>query len=129
MTISEQHFNLISLNVRGLRSKEKRDEILLWCKHQKSDIILLQETYWTDDILKIIRNEWKGQCFFGNGTNHSRGVAILISSTFPLQITSESVLLNPDGRAIMMNVIGNNCKLCIVNIYAPTEKKFREQFF
>ena len=38
-------------------------------------------------------------------------------------------MYNCDGRAIMINVIVNHCKLCIVNIYAPTEKKNREQFF
>ena len=110
INITEPHFNLISLNVRGLRSKEKRDAIFLWCNHQNVDIILLQETYWTDDILKIIRNEWKGHCYFCNGTNHSRGVAVLISKTFSLPITITNVLYNCDGRAIMINVIVNHCK-------------------
>ena len=129
MTITEQHLNLISLNVRGLRNKEKRDAIFRWCNYQKVDILLLQETYWTDNILKIIKNEWIGHCYFCNGTNHSSGVAILISKTFSLPITVTNVFYDCDGRAVMINVIVNHCKLCIVNIYAPTERKNREQFF
>ena len=119
--------NLISLNVRGLRSKEKRDAIFMWSKHQKADILLLQETYWTDNILKIIRNEWKGQCYFCNGSNHSRGVAILIAKDLPIVI--ESVVHGQEGRIIMINAKINCLNLCIVNIYAPTEKKYRECFF
>ena len=125
--IKNKHFNLLSLNVRGIRNKEKRDAILLWSKHQKTDILLLQESYWTDDILKIIRNEWKGQVFVSNGSNHARGVAILISKDFP--ITISNIICGQEGRMIMLNATINSYSLCIVNIYAPTEKKYRERFF
>ena len=76
MNSSLIHF--VSLNVRGLRDKLKRSKIFLWLKQQKSDIILLQETYWSTDLEMIIRNEWKGLCLFNHGTNHSKGVAMLI---------------------------------------------------
>ena len=91
--------NLLSLNCRGLRNKEKRDAIFSWSKCQKADILLLQETYWTDNIIKLIRNEWKGPCYFSNGTNHSRGVAILVSKYLPFVI--ENVIYGQDGRSII----------------------------
>ena len=40
-------FNVISLNVRGLRSLDKRRGIFLWLTKQKADIVFLQETYST----------------------------------------------------------------------------------
>ena len=38
-------------------------------------------------------------------------------------------MYGPEGRAIMINAKLSDFKLCIVNIYAPTEKKNREKFF
>ena len=40
-------FKLISLNVRGLSSFEKRKSILTWCRKQKVEIIFLQEIHST----------------------------------------------------------------------------------
>ena len=38
-------FKLIALNVRGLRSLNKRKAILMWLIKQKADVAFLQETY------------------------------------------------------------------------------------
>ena len=56
--------HLLSLNVRGLRNKEKRNQMFRWFRHQKTRVIFLQETYWSRDIENIVRSEWRGPCFF-----------------------------------------------------------------
>ena len=41
---TKAEFNVISLNVRGLGSLNKRRGIFLWLNKQKADIVFLQET-------------------------------------------------------------------------------------
>jgi len=68
------NFKMLSLNVRGIRSLEKRKAVLIWLNKQNADIIYLQETYSTKEIENIWRCQWKGPIFFAHGTNRSCGV-------------------------------------------------------
>ena len=51
--MSKQNINCISLNVRGVRNKNKQLNIFNWLKNQKADIILLQETHLTTEMFLI----------------------------------------------------------------------------
>lgn len=48
-------------------------KMFCWLKNQRWHIAFL-----TSDIELLICAEWKGLCYFNNGTNHSNGVVILI---------------------------------------------------
>ena len=61
------NFKLLSLNVRGIRSSEKRKALFIWLNKQKADIIYLQETYSSKDIENIWRTQWSGKLFFKHG--------------------------------------------------------------
>ena len=50
-------FNVLSLNVRGIRDPNKRKSIFTWARNQKVDINFLQETYSTPDVF----DSWKFQ--------------------------------------------------------------------
>ena len=68
-------FKALSLNVRGIRTFEKRKSIFNWLTKQNSDICFLQETYSTGEIEKkkaVVRRH-----FFAHGSNHSRGSPFL----------------------------------------------------
>ena len=54
----------LSLNVRGLRNREKRRSIFSYLKNQKASVYLLQETFSNDKGEKIWLAEWGGQIFF-----------------------------------------------------------------
>ena len=41
---------MLSLNVRGIRSPEKRKALLIWLQKQNVDIIFLQDTYSTKEV-------------------------------------------------------------------------------
>ena len=85
-------FKILSLNVRGIRNKEKRKTIFSWIRNQKAKIVFLQETHATDDLQKLIENELKGTWVFANGDNRARGVCVYISNTLECQInTSKKV--------------------------------------
>ena len=84
-------FNLLSLNVRGIRTFEKRKAVFSWLVNSDVDIIFLQETYSTRDIENIWRKQWKGEMFFSHGSNHSRGVLVLIKNNLDFKIHSTKV--------------------------------------
>ena len=54
---SNVNFKLLSLNVRGIRTFEKRKAIFNWLSKSGADISFLQETYSTRDV----ENIWKKQ--------------------------------------------------------------------
>ena len=59
-----ENLQIVSLNIRGLQNKNKRNRMFQYFKTKKIDIILLQETYSTVQD----ENEWKtekeGPVFF-----------------------------------------------------------------
>ena len=64
-------YDIISLNVRGLREQSKRRCIFSYLKDQKSKFYFLQETYSEVNDETIWKNEWGGKIFFSYGTKHS----------------------------------------------------------
>ena len=95
--------------------------------NQKADIILLQETFWTRNTERIIKSEWKGDCYFDNGTNHSKGVAILINSH--VSVDKISVIAKGDGRALALKFCIENDYYCITNVYSPTKTSEKDKFY
>ena len=79
-------FKILSLNVRGLNEQKKRRSVFRWVKKKNVDICLFQETYCTQQVENIWANEWGGKIIFCNGTNHARGVAILIKPGFDAKV-------------------------------------------
>ena len=119
------HF--LSVNVRGLRNKDKRNVFFKWCKDQKADLVFVQETYWTPDIEPVINSEWKGNVFYAHGSNHARGVAVLVRENFDISLTTRSI--DHTGRILLLRFTKNFVNYCLINLYAPTEKKNKESFF
>ena len=113
-------FNLLSLNVHGIRTFEKRKAVF----NSDADIIFLQETYSTRDIENIWRKQWKGEMFFSHGSNHSRGVLVLIKDNLDFKIHSTKV--DFQGRYIFLDAYIQDSPYFLLNIYAPN--KCSEQF-
>ena len=42
--------HICTVNSKGLQSSEKRNRLIEWSKQQKCDILLLQETHFTDKL-------------------------------------------------------------------------------
>ena len=77
--------NLVTLNVKGIRDKTKRESIFTWLKDKQADVAFLQETYSTIEIEDEWRSLWDGNVYFSHGTNHSKGVTVLIDSKLDIQ--------------------------------------------
>ena len=73
-------------------------------QHQKADIVLLQETYWDKEIVENeIRKEWKGHMHNSYGSNHSKGVSILISENIDCKVSN--VKSDDEGRKFIIENI------------------------
>ena len=116
------------MNVRGIRSSTKRKALLLWLNKQKADIIFLQETYSTKEVEAIWKTQYKGKMFYSHGTNHSRGVMILIKDDLEFDLKS-FFFLDPDGRYILINAAVQGSDYLFVNIYAPNTVQEQCEFF
>ena len=119
------NLKILSLNVRGLRKAEKRRAIFCYLKKQKASIFCLQETFSKTEDETIWRAEWGGQILFSHGSEHSRGVCILVKPNgFPL----ETIENDEEGRYIFANLKLTTEELSLVNIYAPTDCRLQIPF-
>ena len=113
--------------MRGLKSQLKRRSIFSYLKSKKCLFYLLQETYSEPKDEALRKNEWGGGIFFSHGTNHQKGVCILINPSFDLSVTSH--FSDPEGRIVIINLIIQKVKLSICNIYTPNNSMQQNKFF
>ena len=104
------NLKLLSLNARGIRSFEKRKALFGWLMKDKSDICFLQESYSTPEVENIWKSQWKGEMFFSHGTEHSKGVLILIKNSLEFELKTTKV--DQNGRFIILGANGPSLSLC-----------------
>ena len=77
--------------------------------------------------MKLIwKTEWCGKIFFSHGSNHQKGVAILMNPLF--EITLENSWEDEDGRIVLINAYFNTFKFSLCNIYAPNNTALQKAF-
>lgn len=89
------------------------------------DFIMLQETHSTPNDERIWLSEWGGDGIFSHGRSNSKGVAILFARG--LDISIKKVIRDPDGRFIILQILKEQEKITLVNIYAPTSNEASSQ--
>ena len=120
-------FNFLSLNVRGLRNREKRRSIFAHLKNQKPNNYFLQETFSNSRDEKVWAAEWGGQIFYLHGSDHSKGVCILIKPDSTLN--ADVVDVNTNGRFIILRLnTQDEASLNVVIVYAPTDNRQQSEF-
>ena len=95
-------------------------------KDFKANIYFLQETYSDLKDENIWKNEWGGEIFFSHGTNHSKGVCILINPAIHCQV--DYCNSNNSGRIVLITITLGSQKLTLCNIYAPTNQTNQLEF-
>ena len=127
-----EQLKIISLNCRGLRDKNKRKNLFFWLKNNNFHIILLQETFWTEDMKNEVEKDWSGKMVLNPGTIHSKGTATLLNDSIfdtNLNFETKDTHLSEDGRMIFINIKFENKEFSLINIYAPNTPKDRKSFF
>lgn len=109
-----KRFNVLSLNVRGIRDLTKRKALFLFCKRSEADLILLQETHSCDSDTRFWKAQWGNVVHFSHGSNHSAGVSILVHG-FKGDILE--VVPSSDGRWITIIVKQDNTVFIVCNVY------------
>ena len=122
---SLQKLCIITLNVRGLRNIAKRQLVFTWLKNHRFDIVCLQKTYCTRELISDFDKRWGSKTWHSESiSNHSRGVCIMINPKLNYQVIMNQC--DTESRKVFLKIkIGNNI-INILNIYAPnniTEKK------
>ena len=118
-------FKFLSLNVRGLRNREKGRSIFAYLKNHKANVYFLQETFSNSRDEKVWAAEWSGQIFYSHGSDHSNGVCILIRLIKPNStLHADVVELDINGRFIILRLKTQGvASLNVVNVYAPTDNR------
>ena len=120
-------YNLISLNVRGLRNKRKRVQMFQWLKEYHNGhncFIFLQETHSTILDETAWQNEWGSKIVFSHGSSKSCGVAIMFQMKFNFDVTK--IASNIDGRKLCIELKNDNESLALLYVNAPTKNKVKE---
>lgn len=119
--------HICSINTNGLQQSEKRQRLIEWSKQQQCNILLMQETHFSQNIENKLIQDFKGSLYQSNGTSNSRGVAIWIKKNVEFKLIDE--YKDNEGRLLLINVEINNAIYTIINIYAPNNMNKRNTFF
>ena len=117
----EERLRIESLNGRGLRDKNKRCDIFDKARMRHTDILLLQETHWTEIDYTDIKEDWNIELIISGNSTAARGTAILLNNTFEYKI--HNIITDKNGRYTLIDIeitlIG---RITIGSIYAPNEQ-------
>ena len=123
-----ENIHLISLNAQGLRDRSKRLRLKQWLTQQKTDVLFLQETHFTTEIISSIINEFSEWDVCNSfGKSNSRGCSIFIRKQLNFKIINQTI--DEHGRYIIMNIEIKNDKYSLINIYSPNDHNQRNTFF
>lgn len=109
---------ILSLNVRGLRSDAKRRKLFTWIRKQSIDVIFLQETHSSKEIENTWRTEWCGEAYFAHGSSNAKGTCILFKSDLA-NLELHEIKRDIDGRYIIIDATINDTRLTLANVYGP----------
>ena len=121
------NFKLLSLNARGIRSFDRRKSMFNWLLKSSADICFLQETYSPPEVENEWKKQWKGETFFSHGTDHSRGVLILVKDQLDFKL--QSLKVDSQGRYVFLDALIQNFPFALLNIYVPNECAEQCDFF
>ena len=105
--------------------KKKRQAVFTWLNEKEPGIFLIQESHSSPEKEDEWRSMWDGMIEFSHGASNSRGVAVLISRKININITN--IETDNDGRILLLNCTVSELNNVILNIYAPTIDKRKEQ--
>lgn len=120
---------LISHNVRGFNSSHKRKKAFRIYQRLQADIILLQETHFSENNHPIFFDSSYGLGHFTTFGSRFRGVAIFVRNSLMFDV--ENIYKDPASRFIILQGCLQGKKVRIANVYAPNNSQatFFKSFF
>ncbi len=127
---------LLSLNVNGLRERQKRAALFAVPQAGPWHVIALRDTHHATQAkaAQWCRERagpdapWDGPSFWAAGTSASRGVALLLKAC-PLLSRVSACAADPYGRFIAAQGNLSGSHVTMASVYAPVERQERAPFF
>ena len=119
-------FDILSLNVRGLRDYTKRRKIFHYAeKHvSRKGVIFLQETHSVqEDDEQVWTNQFgcgTGSVFFSYGKSDARGILIAFQEGIKYKVIEKYI--DTEGPYIVLNLMLSNSPVVLINYYAPNQE-------
>ena len=119
---------LASVNARGCNNIKKKAALLQWMKLNKYDILNIQETHIKAEKIESFNQSFDGNCIHDESdTNHGKGVATIFKNNLEIDLKNNNKKGN--GRLLLINFSKSDKEFTLVNLYAPTEYKYKKQFY
>uniref|UniRef100_A0A3B3HAI8 Reverse transcriptase domain-containing protein n=1 Tax=Oryzias latipes TaxID=8090 RepID=A0A3B3HAI8_ORYLA len=120
---------LVTWNVHGAGTREKRLKVMSKLKDLKTDFAFLQETHMSSSSVNILATADFPNVYSACYNSRQRGVTIMINRE--IKFTETSTVIDPEGRFIIVTLSTQNMQLCLANVYAPNvdDPKFFHSFF
>ena len=98
-------FDILSLNVRGIRNDTKRIKIFNWSKNQTPNqavVRFLQETHSTPHVKNLWSNQWqfKEKIIFSHGEHNARGTIFAFQENLVYKL--EDKIIDNRGKYIIL---------------------------
>ncbi len=118
---------IATINVRGMRNRNKRRTVYRFLKQNKYNIALLQETYIAKEDVNKWCTEWGGNLYAAPHTNHSRGLVIL---TRGMNCNVKNIEVEDyKTRVQIVKIEVENQNYCVINLYAPNQDAEKAIFY
>lgn len=109
---------MLSLNAKELNVPEKRRMLLQDLHCLKTNLTVVQETYFRDDKLPLLKNRFFPMAYHStNLTAKSWGVSVLISSNVPW--TCLDTVTDSEGCFLFLKGMIGGVKVTLANFYVP----------
>ena len=101
-SLTMDKLSILSLNCRGINSKQKRLNTFGYIKKLNADIYCLQDTHFTSKLTKEIYTEWNGECVLSIARSNARGVSILFKKN--LQYIKHKTISDENGNFLLLDL-------------------------
>ena len=114
-----ESIKICSLNCQGLGDIKKRRDVFNYLRRFKYSIICLQDTHFSKDIEKLVKNEWGYETLFCSHNSRSRGVAILFNNNYEFKINN--IYIDNSGNVLIADIHFFKRKISLETIYGPNK--------
>lgn len=112
--------NILSLNVQGINTPQKRTKAFSSFQAKKAHIICLQETHFAVNSTPKYMSPFYPQVFTASASAKKRGTLIAFHRSTPFLIQSE--IKDPEGRYLIITGHIMDNAVTIVSYYAPNKQ-------
>jgi exonuclease III len=110
---------ILTLNVRGLGNKEKRNQVFEWLRGLNYSIFMLQETHLTKQNIELWKHDWPGRFVYSGSKTNSEGVGIFLHPNSDIELSNFNEIII--GRLITADIKIQDITITLINIYGPNK--------